>query len=347
MQEASFSDKTLHVAIAYVNPLRSQNRERLAKEFVARMQRTPNVKAYVGEIAFGDRDFVLTEEGRPTHFRFRTSSELWHKERLLKLLINRFDLGWEYGCYWDADFTMSRHDWALETIHQLQHFPWVQPFSSLLDTTDLHRPMRPIAGFAFNYHRNSFKLPEGYVLPLQPGMRVRGAEYRCPQTVDGTPLRKSRWAGATGGGWAFRRQSYEDCGGLLDTCCLGSADWHMTFGLAGAGDLCHPDLLHCGKNYAQAILNWQRRAWASVRGRIGYVDNLALHGWHGPRSKRGYAWRWQILRDHDFDPKTDVVDDVQGLWKFAGNKPRMELAFGAYMRSRSEDLPHLDEAPLI
>jgi hypothetical protein len=50
------------------------------------------------------------------------------------------------------------------------------------------------------------------------------------------PAKGAGWTvGATGGAWAFRRPAFDAVGGLLDTCILGSADWHMAFGLAGAG----------------------------------------------------------------------------------------------------------------
>lgn len=336
-----FDDHKLHVAVPYINPLRSRNRERLMLEFIARMEREPDVVLYVGEIAFGDRDFRVTNPCNPRHFRFRTNSELWHKERLINLIIQRFALDWRYGAYWDGDFSMSRFDWARETIHQLQHFPWVQPFSSMVDTNDLHHSFKPWPSFAYRYHRDHFEMPGGYALPFQ---KPRG---ECYMPHHRHHHKGSRWAGATGGGWAFTRETFEDCQGLLDTCVLGSADWHMSWALVTPGDEMHPDILNCGNGYVRSIVEWQQRAWKAVQGRIGYVDNLALHYWHGPRSKRGYEWRWQILRDHDYNPTTDLVVDSQGLHKFAGNKPRLELEFGRYMRSRNEDLPYIADQPLI
>lgn len=334
----SFADHKLHIAVPYVNPLRSRNRERLMLDFVSRMEKDPQVVLYVGEIAFGDRDFLVTRPDNPRHFRFRTNAELWHKERLINLLTQRFDLGWKYGGYWDGDFSMSRLDWATETIHQLQHFPWVQPFSSLVDTNDVHHLFKPWPSFAYRYHRDDFVMPSGYALPGQPAK-----EPYMPSK----PMKGSRWAGATGGGWCYTRESFEACQGLLETCVLGSGDWHMSWGLVAAGDDRHPDILHCGNGYVNNIVKWQKQAFSAVRGHIGYTDNLALHYWHGPRNKRGYDWRWKILRDFDFNPATDLKLDSQGLYMFAGNKPRMELSFKQYMRSRNEDLPHLPETPLV
>jgi len=39
-----------------------------------------------------------------------------------------FPSDWKYGAWWDADFHFTRHDWALEAIHQLQLYDFVQCF---------------------------------------------------------------------------------------------------------------------------------------------------------------------------------------------------------------------------
>lgn len=336
----SFNDKTLHVAVAYVNPLRSRNRESLMKEFMTRYENTPNLKLYIGEIAFGDRDFAVTDANNPLHFRFRTKANLWHKERLLNLIIQRFPADWEYGGYYDGDFQASRLDWPLEGLHTLQHAHWSQLFSSLQDVSNNHHPFRPMPGFAYNFVKNGYRSIPGYTLPFHKAT-FRG-EYRTALLANG----KRAFAGATGGGWAFTRHGFEACGGLLDTCILGSADWHMSFGLIGQPDTGHPDLRYCGKGYVESIVRWQQRAGNAVQGHISYVANNATHFWHGKRSSRGYSWRWEILKEFDFNPLTDIHPDAQGLWQFSGNKPQMEHAFKMYCASRNEDEPYFGEGLL-
>ena len=50
-----------------------------------------------------------------------------------KEVIKHWPLDWKYGATIDADFHFTRHDWALETVHQLQHYDFVQLFSSYAD----------------------------------------------------------------------------------------------------------------------------------------------------------------------------------------------------------------------
>src|ERR1700719_4604863 len=85
---------------------------------------------------------------RSNDVQLRTSHELWHKENILNVTVQRFPAGWQYGAIIDGDFHMTRRDWALEAVHQLQHYDFVQLFSSYSDLSSTHRPFRVMASFA-------------------------------------------------------------------------------------------------------------------------------------------------------------------------------------------------------
>ncbi|HLX45138.1 MAG TPA: hypothetical protein VKR43_16945 [Bryobacteraceae bacterium] len=304
---------TLHVACAYSNPLRWRSRRVLMNDFRQHMQASPNVVLHAGELAYGDRPFEVTGTD-PYDVPLRTSHELWHKENILNIVIQRFPPDWKYGAIIDADFHMTRRDWALEAIHQLQHFDFVQLFSSYTDLSARHTPYRVMPSFAANYLNRVAQRAGGY------GSGVSGP-------------------GATGGAWAFRRSAFDAVGGLLDVCILGSADWHMAFGLAGRPNPA-PEATRCSRGYMEAIRRWQNRA-AVVQQNIGCVENHAIHHFHGSKVLRGYGERWKILRDQDFNPEFDLVRDWQGIWQLAGNKPRLRDEIRAYFRARNEDDPGL------
>jgi hypothetical protein len=84
------------------------------------------------------------------------------------------------------------------------------------------------------------------------------------------------------------------------------------------------------------------KAWAAkcdryVRGNVGYVRGACLHHWHGRSEARGYEKRWSILSFHHFDPAADLAVDSQGLYKWAGNKPRLEDDIRLSLSLRNED----------
>jgi len=314
-------EQTLHVACAYSNPIRWRTRRQLMQDFRRHMQASPNVVLHVGELAYGDRPFEVTLPSHPLDYQWRTRHELWHKENLLNLIIQRFPPDWRYGAYIDGDFHFSRFDWALEAIHQLQHFDWVQLFSTYTDLGYGHLPSRTTVSFARRFAEGELTTEV-----LRRG-RLGGYGYGTRNIV------------ATGGAWAFRREAFEACGGLLDCCILGSGDWHMAFGLAGLPDQ-HPqthELTRCGRAYAAAITEWQNRASRVIRQNIGCVDTHAIHHYHGDKGNRGYAWRWQILRDQNFDPHADIFRDGQGVWQLSPERPTLRDAIRRYFRSRDED----------
>lgn len=315
------NEATLHVASAYSNPLRWRTRRVLMNDFRQHMAASANVALYAGELAYGERPFEVTGD-HPGDVQLRTADELWHKENILNIVIQRFPADWKYGAIIDADFHMTRRDWALEAIHQLQHFDFVQLFSTYSDLSAEYRPYRVMPSFVWGHwhHRGHHG---------EHGDRGRGRGYPYGP---GSP-------GATGGAWAFRRRAFDAVGGLLDVCILGSADWHMAFGLAGKINTA-PESTHCSQGYVDAVRRWQERARV-IDANIGYVENHAIHNFHGSKVFRAYGDRWKILRDHDFDPAKDIVRDWQGVWQLAGNKPRLRDDIRRYFRGRNEDDPGL------
>jgi len=331
----------LHVAACYSNPFRWETRRRLANDFRRHMGESSNVVLHLIELAYGDRPFEVTDPSLyPNDIQVRSSHEMFHKENLLNCAVSRFPSGWKYGAIIDADFHFTRHDWALETVHQLQHYAWVQVFGSYMNLTGEtqpgagHLPIgQPSSSFAFNFVKSGNTLPAGYNAGWSEPLSSPPQQAALP------------WVGAPGGAWGFTRESFSAVGGLLDRCILGSADWFMAFGLAGQPlDIPTEKLL--GKkldryhaNYLHYIRSWQERARNAFHGNIGYVDSFALHHFHGPMAKRGYGSRDDILIDNAFDPVQDVHPDWQGVLQLTSGKPKLRDDIRRYFLSRNEDAP--------
>jgi len=342
-------DQTLHMVVVYTNPFRWRTRRELVNDSIRHLRATPNVKAYVVEVAYGRRPFEVTGEN-PLDIQFRTDVELWSKECAINLGVARFPPDALYGGYTDGDFHFTRHDWALEAIHMLQHHHFVQLFSAYSDLTGEtatswsgHRPYRIKSSFAWNFlHQKEF-------LERKMGERRQKNDpyYGLPIPTKVFPFGFA--PGAPGGAWAWNMESFTAVGGLLDTCILGSADWHMAFGLAEI-PYDSSEIDSTGKGYNASIVNWQTRAarlkFHPGKSAIGCVDNFATHFFHGSHNKRQYGNRWQILVDHDFDPATDIARDWQGMWRWCGNKPALRDAVRRYFITRMEDSTDLNEQDL-
>lgn len=340
-------DQILHVVAPYINPFRYRNRRHLFHNFMNHMRSQANVRLHVVEVAFGDRPFEVTTEA---DIQLRSKDVLWQKENAINIGIQRLPAGWKYAAYVDGDFHFTRHDWALEAVHKLQHHHWVQLFSGYAHMSADHRPMQNRPSFAYAYHNYFGGQPATHALAASPTLAAGIHNYGVLGAAL-TPAQKTQilntTPGATGGAWAFTRDGFSKVGGLMDACVLGAADWYMSFGLVGNKTDGHPEAVSCGAAYENYIRRWQDRAFSVIKGNIGYVDNFCTHGWHGDISKRGYSDRWKILRDHAFDPLTDVVKDWQGLLTWAGNKPAMEADVNRYFISRSEDGSESTTRPLF
>lgn len=328
-------EQALHVAVAYSNPVRWRSRRLLLNDFRQHMQVSANVVLHTGELAYGARPFEVTDVD-PNDVQLRTSHELWHKENILNLVIQRFPTNWQYGAVIDGDFHMTRRDWAQEAIHQLQHYDFVQLFSSYSDLSPVHRPFRTMPSFAYNYVNRASNTE--YRTALRAAAAAPYGYYgMAPAAKAGKPAAFA--VGATGGAWGFRRSAFDAVGGLLDTCILGSADWHMAFGLVGAVDSA-AELKWCSKGYVQAVMRWQERA-AVLKQNIGCIDNHAIHYFHGSKVSRAYGSRWRVLLDNNYDPRVDIARDWQGVYQLTGNKPKLRDQIRAYFRDRNEDSTEL------
>jgi hypothetical protein len=341
-------EQTLHVAVAYSNPFRWRSRRELMNRFRDHMERQANVALHVGELAYGDRPWEVTSATNPLDIQLRTEHELFHKENIQNRVIQSFPQGYKYGMACDSDFHIVTSGWALETIHQLQHYAWVQPFSNYMDVTgeiygQANLVYRANSSFFFNYIQN------GYQVSPQFHNGIIGADGKIvrsevedydrvmqPGEKDGKFMRGT---GATGGAVAFTHKAFDLVGGMLDRCILGHADWYMAHQLVGV----EPPDIHTQKYhpaYKHYVTGWGSRA-ARLSRNVGYTDALALHFFHGSKTKRAYSSRDVILADEQFDPYSDVHPDSQGILQLASEKWKLRDRIRQYFISRTEDDPNI------
>jgi hypothetical protein len=300
----------LYVVVSIFNPRRFESRLRLFREF-ERYVHASGAQLFVVEAAFGDRPHEVTQADNPMHLQVRTNEELWHKERLLNLGIQRLPAEAKYVAWLDPDVHFTRHDWASETVHVLQHHPVAQMFGQASNLGPNEEILWTARGIAKGW--------EQFGKPV----------WECPDKV----LRGVK--DHPGLGWAFRREALDAMGGLLDFCIAGSADLHMVGAWSGNYLLGHPKDL--SPAYREYLRRWAERAHAVVQGNVGHVPGTALHHWHGKTKDRGYDRRWDIMVEHGFDPSVDLITDTQGMLRWSGRNPELAIAIKRSLAGRNED----------
>jgi len=310
----SFTPNQLHVIAVINNPLRFNSRLRLFQEFAARMRRD-RVNLHIVEAAFGARDYEVTEAEDFDHVQLRQTDELWLKENLVNIGVRRLPSDWQYVAWIDADVELINRDWAVETIHQLQHFAIVQLFQTAVDLGPRGESFRVYDGFGYSHAHG---LPIKWTRDVYTGMNAPVGVFRHP-----------------GYAWAMRREAYDDLGGLMEHAILGAGDHHMALALLGMAHYSVPATLH--PHYHDEVYRWQDRATRHIRQNLGYVPGTLLHHWHGKKVDRRYIDRWKILEKHRYDPLVDVKHDAQGLLIFSDQGIRMRNDLRDYFRCRHED----------
>lgn len=307
------SDNTLHVVGVITNAVRWQSRYRLARAWKERMEKYPNVKVYIVEGVYGDRQPEIAEAGNPNHHIVRVNSEIWLKENLINIGVrNLLPRDWKYMAWVDMDVQFHDEGWALATIHQLQHYNLVQPWSHCTDL-DYHGGIHQTFK-SFGYLHASDK-------KKHHGRGKEGYDYAH-----------------SGFAWACNRYFYENVEKLLDFCIFGSGDHHIAWACLGQiEDTIHSEV---SKEYTEACLEWQKKAMhATAKGvKVGFVHGRIEHFFHGPKERRQYWSRWSIPIDNGYNPKRDIAYDSQGVIQLIGaNKYDIEHDVMKMNRARLED----------
>ena len=314
----------LYVITCISNPMRYRSRYRLYRRFEDYIAASGAI-LYTIELGLREREFEITDASNPHHFQVRSTSEIWHKENLINLAIQRLPSDWKYVAWIDADIEFTRPDWVYETIHMLQHYDILQMFSQ---AADLDPEFQVLNG-----------LREGIVYAWEK-------EHHGPIVV--RPHGSGGYGGYGGYGgagnrhpgyaWAARRSAIDALGGLIDWAVLGSADWHMASALVGQVEFSLPKaMLEACPAYVSWCRDWQERAIKYIRYNVGYMDGLIIHYWHGKKGDRKYSGRWHILVENKFDPLVDIKRDWQGVWQLTDHNHVLRDDIRAYLKSRNED----------
>ena len=300
-----------HVVTMISNPARYNSRINLYHQFREHMKES-GVRLWTVEIAFGDRQFTVTDADNPYHLQLRTWDVVWHKENAINLIVQRLPYDWDTLAWIDADVqfthTQGPNSWVSETVHALQQYMVVQLFSQAVDLG-----------------------PAGEFIQTHQGF---GSSY-----LAGKPRGKGYTHWHPGYAWAIRREAWDFMGGLVDTAILGAGDHHMALGWIGQVE----ESFHgsCSPGYKAPLRAWQARCERYLRRDLGFVPGTILHHWHGKKRDRRYTERWKGLADNAFDPMTDLKRDFQGLWQLhddgSPRAARLRDFIRQYMAARNED----------
>lgn len=304
------SDNTLHVIGVVSNYAMFHSRYRLFRQWYQEMLSTKNVKVYIVEAAYKDRQFECTEANNPMHLQLRTNSQAWVKESMINCAVRHLlPRDWKYMGWFDADISFENPNWAQMTLHQLQVHELVQPWQQCLDLGPHGNIMQTFQSFGWVHQLGTRK------------QRNSKEPYQYAHS---------------GFAWACTRRFFEALPGkgLIDWMILGSADFNMAW--ASIGDVVSTIYGTRAPSIHRRLKEWELAAFKQTNGSVGYVPGFIKHHFHGAKKNRFYESRDQILNRTNFDPDHDLGYDEQGLIRIFNN-PKLEIGIQKYNSMRAED----------
>jgi len=299
----------LAIVACYFNPCGYRSLKRNLLIFLRRMNER-KLPVFVAELVFPNQSPILRESDgctRATHFT--GSDVMWHKERLLNLMIARLPARYTKVAWLDTDVIFLDER-------------WYEGASALLEAYDLAQ----IFDTVHSLDNAGNEIEQGEALSSYIG---RGA----PDPFDFRKFRKR-----TGLAWAAKR-SLLATHGLFDAMILGGADKYMAIAAYGAADEGATwELRRLTPGLDRAYNAWAQPFHADLRGKVGHLPTTVLQLGHGRLEDRKHLQRSAILREHDFDPATDIAPDTSGVWCWSSDKPSLHRELVDYFASRLEDI---------
>lgn len=280
------------VVSCFFNPQRSPYRLKAFQKFYASIK---HLNHAIVECVIGDSTPQLPKS--PFIQQVYTQSWLWHKEGLLNYVIASLPPKYKYVFWVDADVLLMNRRWLVEAVEVLQRERMVQPFEFCIHLEqDEVKPgfdvelARPYCGDALRRHPRFW--------------RSFGANH-----VEGrSDSLDYHIHGHVGFAWGVRR-SVLDQVPLFDRALIGGADHIMAH--AAAGHIPHPCITKAFRENSKEVLDWSRRFYSVIEGRIGFVPGDLYHLWHGAIEQRRYFERIREFTER----MADIVDrDESGLF---------------------------------
>ncbi len=302
------SSGELAVIASYFNPCGYQSRKKNLDIFLQHLKRD-RIHLFLAELAFPSQEFVVSScDPDVTTFRFRAESVLWHKERLLNLVVERLPARYTKVAWLDTDILFNTSTWFEQASERLDTYPLIQLFQSALQLDNDGNPIGNVSGRAWHVAQGK---PTAFKFH-----------------------RSHTWPGLA---WAARRELLSRHG-LFDRFVVGGGDTYMSLGAFGLNH--DPWRWHARRLAPRLRRAWQQWALAfaaDVRNRVGFVRTDIVQLGHGSLAGRQYVDRLRILTAHDYDPAGDLRCGSGGVWQWSSPKPAFHRAVENYFFSRSED----------
>jgi len=358
------------ILTCYFNPLGYRSRLYNFNVFYDALQ-SQGADVHVIECRMCDDEWQLPN--LPNLHRVEVNSVLWHKERLLNILIEQLPAKYGYVAWVDCDILFTSPTWVADMVNILNKTPVAQLFTEV-QFLDINRK---IAKWDLGNARvlglpeiecNGWDRNESLAYTSEKYQSPSPAAY--PQSYHNLDRDGKRWRwknpndpdgkgklGHPGFGWSARREILQETNGLWDKHVFCSGDSVMAGGWFGwfsdkndyteeGGHFClgkerifyHNNSVN--GSVLTSALEWQRTAFDIVKGNVGYVPCAIQHLWHGTWKNRDYNYCVETAGDImlKYDPAQHLVQNSDGCHEWSPDTPpELIKSIKQYFSGRRED----------
>ena len=248
------------------------------------------------ELSYTDEFFI--QDDNVIQLKGTDEHILWQKERLLNIALKKIPEEYTNIAWIDCDVIFENEYWVEEVNEKLKDYKVLHLFDKvnrLNENGFIQRTSRSIVSLA----KEIEKLPDN----------------------DGIP----------GFAWAIRREVIENIK-FLDTMVVGGADSAMFFSFV---DKFYNFYENMNQKCCDVFLEWHKNSFNQVKHSVSNISGNITHLYHGKFLNRNYNNRHKILKNHNFNPKIDLVNDSNELWKIKNVELKHQLK--KYLLNRNED----------
>jgi hypothetical protein len=228
-----------------------------------------------------------------------TESLLWHKESLLNNILKNLPEEFRYVFWVDADVLFTNNNWLTQGAEALQKVNIIQPFEYCIHLDK-------------NQTKPSFDVNacRGFVNDVEKRNKSMWRSF-CANHVTTNLSSDNNYDihGHVGFAWGARREVLDKCP-LYDKALIGGADHILAH--AAAGQIPHNCITKSFTDNLDEVLEWSRKFYSVVQGKIGYVGGNLYHIWHGDIKDRQY---YQRIKEFTEETKQITEKDQNGLYK--------------------------------
>lgn len=348
-----FSQDTLYVILPHFNLFKFKNCTENLYIFLKNSYLYNNIKIVLVEGYYTDEDKLpdLSEKVFK-HIRIKLKDILWSKENLINIAFKSLPSDWKYGAWIDRDTFFTNHNWAQETIEKLKTCDIMQPWGECIF---LEKDYSIDSGIYDKHVENFYKSINERIscnsfckTAVLFNINLQNKEKKLPRYNDRNLIKTEipsyikkltkvpfTALGHVGHAWAINRKFYEKIGKIYDFGITGESDNVIAKSIVNDFD---DGIMNFYKrelpNYMQTIINYSKN-FENVK--VGYLNNLILHYYHGKIKNRFYLERQDILLNAKFDPEKHLKYNENGILEYTEEGKSIETSMKKYFFFRKED----------